>query len=265
METADLIESLRSEGSLLADTAERAGSAAEVPTCPAWRVRDLVRHAGTVHRWATAFVAEGLARPRRPESGPDLDGAPLLEWFREGQVRLVDTLLTAPDDLECWTFLPAESPLAFWARRQAHETTVHRVDAEAALGGPGALAHLGERISPIGSSFALDGIDEMLSGFHSRERSTVRSAAPRTLRIRTTDTADPTGTWTVRISGDPLRVERSTGRGPAAADPVDCEIAGPAAHVHLALWNRIPLESLDVTGDAEVAQLWRETSAIAFG
>ena len=27
-------------------------------------------------------------------------------------------------------------PLAFWARRQAHETAVHRVDAESALGAP---------------------------------------------------------------------------------------------------------------------------------
>ena len=27
-----------------------------VPTCPEWTVRDLVRHMGGVHRWATGFV-----------------------------------------------------------------------------------------------------------------------------------------------------------------------------------------------------------------
>ncbi|MFG2193921.1 maleylpyruvate isomerase family mycothiol-dependent enzyme [Streptomyces sp. NPDC048639] len=273
METAELIESLRSEGSLLADAAERAGSEAEVPTCPEWRVRDLVRHTGTVHRWATAFVAEGLDRPRRAASPPDLDGAELLEWFREGHARLVDALLAAPDDLKCWAFLPAPSPLAFWARRQAHETTVHRVDAEAALGGPGALAQPWDRLTPIGPAFALDGIDELLSGFHARERSAVRSATPRTLRVRTTDAEDAseaadakgaTGAWTVRISGDPLRADRAAD-GEERAEAADCEIAGPAARVYLALWNRLPLESLEVAGDAEVARLWRETSAITFG
>ncbi|MER6443505.1 hypothetical protein ABT275_45720 [Streptomyces sp. NPDC001185] len=40
--------------------------------------------------------------------------------------------------MTCWTFNPARvpSPLAFWTRRQAHETAVHRYDAEAATGRP---------------------------------------------------------------------------------------------------------------------------------
>ena len=33
--------------------------AAAVPTCPEWTVRDLVRHLGGVHRWATGHVAGG--------------------------------------------------------------------------------------------------------------------------------------------------------------------------------------------------------------
>jgi hypothetical protein len=57
----------------------------------------------------------------------DLD---LIDWFREGHTRLVHTLVSAPPDLDCFTFLAAPSPLAMWARRQAHETAMHRVDAE---------------------------------------------------------------------------------------------------------------------------------------
>jgi uncharacterized protein (TIGR03083 family) len=129
MKTAAYVEILDREGALLAEAAEAAGSDAEVPTCPGWRVRDLLRHTGTVHRWATAFVAEGLAAPRPADDPPGLDGAPLLTWFREGHQRLVDTLADAAPDVRCWHFLPAPSPLAFWARRQAHETTVHRLDA----------------------------------------------------------------------------------------------------------------------------------------
>ncbi|MGP3927447.1 maleylpyruvate isomerase family mycothiol-dependent enzyme [Streptomyces sp. 8N616] len=253
METEKLIEVLRAEGSLLADAAERAGTDAEVPTCPGWRVRDLLRHTGTVHRWATAFVAQGLTRPRRPDPEPELDGAALLEWFRDGHRTLVDTLLAAPDDLECWAFLPAPSPLAFWARREAHETAVHRVDAEAALGGTA-----GGMATDIATGFALDGIDELLSGFHAHERSRVRSATPCTLRVRTTDRADAAGVWTVRLSDGPPRTERTD------AGPADCEISGPAADVYLALWNRLPYEDLDVNGDAGPARLWRHTSAVVF-
>lgn len=54
MEITDHIKSLGAEGQLLASTAQEAGTGAPVPTCPQWRVRDLLRHTGMVHRWATA-------------------------------------------------------------------------------------------------------------------------------------------------------------------------------------------------------------------
>ena len=45
---------------------------------------------------------------------------------------LIEALDSASPDLEAWTFLPAPSPLAMLARRQAHETAIHRYDAESA-------------------------------------------------------------------------------------------------------------------------------------
>lgn len=134
METAEFIETLRQDGTLLADAAQRACLDGAVPPCPDWRVRDLVRHQGTVHRWATRFVAEGRIQPEPITARTPADDAELLAWFRDGHERLVSALETAPPDLECWYFLRADSPLGFWARRQAHETAVHRVDAEIAAG-----------------------------------------------------------------------------------------------------------------------------------
>ncbi|MCI3242839.1 maleylpyruvate isomerase family mycothiol-dependent enzyme [Streptomyces spinosisporus] len=245
METAEYVETLDREGRLLAAAAEAAGVDAKVPTCPQWQVRDLVRHTGMVHRWAAAFVAEGHTS-YHPDGGlPDLDGDALLTWFREGHRQLVDTLAAAPVDVECWHFLPAPSPLAFWARRQAHETTVHRVDAEAARGGVG---------SEIAAGFAADGIDELLRGFHARRRSRVRSDEPRVLRVRATDAED--AVWTVRLSQEPPAATRD------ATGAADCEVAGPAAQLYLSLWNRQPFP--DVTGDAAVAALWREKSAVTW-
>ncbi|MFE6823471.1 maleylpyruvate isomerase family mycothiol-dependent enzyme [Streptomyces sp. NPDC057690] len=247
METAEFIHALDREGRSLAAAAAEAGPDAKVPTCPDWQVRDLLRHTGAVHRWATAFVAEGIPAPRPVGEPPEVDGDALLDWFREGHLRLVGTLAAAPPDLRCWHFLPAPSPLAFWARRQAHETAVHRVDAESARGrAPEEIAR------DISADFAADGIDELLRGFHARAKSRVRTDEPRVLRVRATDTED--AVWTVRLSAEPPVTERN-GEGDA-----DCELSGPAAPLYLSLWNRLPLPA--VTGDAALATLWREKSAI---
>ncbi|MER6996125.1 maleylpyruvate isomerase family mycothiol-dependent enzyme [Streptomyces sp. NPDC000410] len=249
MKTTELITALSGEGRALAAAARQAGPDAPVPTCPGWQIRDLLRHTGAVHRWAAAFVTEGYTNGRPLGGEPDLDGDELLQWYVEQHRLLVGALTRAPEDLDCWTFLPAPSPeplppRAFWARRQAHETAVHRVDAESALGGgPGTVPeHL-----------AADGIDELLRGFHARPKSRVRTEEPRTLRVRATDTGDA---WTVRLSPEPPRTER------AAEGPAECELSGPADRLYLALWNRLPLAAVSVTGDADLARLWREKSGI---
>ncbi|CCK32234.1 hypothetical protein BN159_7855 [Streptomyces davaonensis JCM 4913] len=243
MKTADFLHVLDREGRLLADAAEQAGTDAKVPTCPGWQVTDLLRHMGTVHRWAAAFVAEGHASYQPAPEPPALDGTALITWFCEGHRQLVDTLTADEPDVRCWHFLPAPSPLAFWARRQAHETTIHRLDAEAARGGTP---------TEIDPAFAADGIDELLLGFHARSKSRARSPEPRVLRVRATDADD--AVWTVRLSDEPPAAVRG-GTGEA-----DCEIAGPVALIYPALWNRLPYPT--VQGDATVATLWREKSAV---
>ncbi|MDX3799501.1 maleylpyruvate isomerase family mycothiol-dependent enzyme [Streptomyces sp. AK04-3B] len=247
METAEFIEILDREGRALADAAAEAGPHAKVVTCPGWQVRDLLRHTGAVHRWAASFVAEGHTGFRPVEEPPELDDEALLDWFRAGHGRLVDTLSTASPDVRCWHFLPGSTPLAFWARRQAHETAVHRVDAESARG-----RELGETAREFTAEFAADGVDELLRGFHARDRSRVRSEEPRTLRVRATDMAD--AVWSVRVSSEPPVTRRG------ADGPADCEVSGPAALLYLSLWNRLPLPA--VTGDAALATLWREESAV---
>src|ERR1700736_5595413 len=138
---SDHITAIEIDGRLLAEAAGRVDLDAVVPSCPGWHVRDLLRHVCYVHRYAAGYVRD--ARTERAETpteeeilrtGPD-DGS-LVESFREGCAELVNTLRQASPDLVCWTFLDAPSPLAFWARRQAHETAIHRVDAELASGPP---------------------------------------------------------------------------------------------------------------------------------
>ncbi|MEO6511686.1 MAG: maleylpyruvate isomerase N-terminal domain-containing protein, partial [Nocardioides sp.] len=94
------IEALASAGEALAVSAEAAGLAASVPSCPGWSVHNLLAHVGTVHRWAETIVGERRSGPHveAPEP-PDA----LIDWYREGHAALVATLSSAPTDVECWS------------------------------------------------------------------------------------------------------------------------------------------------------------------
>ncbi|MDJ1133895.1 maleylpyruvate isomerase family mycothiol-dependent enzyme [Streptomyces iconiensis] len=240
METSEYIEALRREGNLFADAVERTDPAAPVPSCPDWQVRDLAAHLGSMQRWARANMAERRQKIERPEGAPEMSDKELVPWLREGLGLLLETLTTAPADLDCCTFLPAPSPLDFWARRQAQEVSMHRVDAEQAGGIP---------LSPVDPAFAADGIDELLTGFYPRGNRPLYTEAPRTLRVHATDV--PGATWTIDLQ-DPTRTARTA----QPAGEADCDLAGPAAELNLVLWNRLPLNTVNITGDTTLAPLW---------
>jgi uncharacterized protein (TIGR03083 family) len=257
MEITEHVEALRQQGELLAEVADAAEPGTPVPTCPGWKLRDLLRHLGGVHRWATVYVTE--ARPRPMDGAEEAkvmaapsDDAALVDWFREGHAKLVAALAAAPPDLDCWSFLPAPSPLAFWARRQAHETAIHRADAQ---------SHGGEAaITPYEPAFAADGLDELLLGFAGRRRrrrsdDPAPDAEPAILRLHATDAG---AEWLARIG--PERVEASRDGGDPG-DPGDpgWSVSGPASDLYLLLWNRRGTEGLLAGGDPAVLDLWRQT------
>jgi uncharacterized protein (TIGR03083 family) len=256
MQIEDHIACLDSEGDLLATAAGRAGLDAPVPTCPGWRIRDLLAHQGFVHRWAAGYVAGERTDPSaEPGDEEILRLAPADEslpgWFREGHASLVSVLAAADPAVRCWTFLPAPSPLAFWARRQAHETAIHRVDAQLAAAAAGA----GRELDPFPAGLAADGVDELLTGFAARQPRSLADS-PATLVIRAQDGASAPS-WTVVMGCEQARVSR--GLDPAApGGAAYCEISGPAPALYLLLWNRGTAAGLDVRGDASVLEDWHE-------
>lgn len=248
VDVEDHIEQLRSEGSRLAVAVAVAGPDAPVPACPDWVVRDLVLHLGRVHRWATAFVVGGLTRPDEVDfatvGGPPPDDRQLVDWFVEGHGALVDALATAPPDLECWSFLAAPSPRAFWARRQAHELAVHRVDGEQAAGAA---------VSSIPPALAADGLDELLVGFVPRLRTGGNGESrtePPSVRIACLD--DDAG-WLVTLGPErPRTAADHGGDRPEEDGGADCTVRGRAEDVFLTLWNRRGTEPLGIEGDRDV-------------
>jgi uncharacterized protein (TIGR03083 family) len=224
------------------------GLDAAVTTCPDWTVREVVGHLGGVHRWAASFVADARTEPPGAHDGleePPDDGQ-LLAWFRAGHERLVEVLSKAGDDMECWTFLPAPFPRAFWARRQAHETAIHRIDVESATG----------RRTTFDPRFAIDGIDELLLGFFARRRGALLADPAVTLGVRAGD-GTAGDAWTMRIGPQGREVDRGDAHG-------DLVVTGAANDLYLMLWNRRGTDGLELDGDERVLDTWREKARVTW-
>jgi uncharacterized protein (TIGR03083 family) len=242
------IARVRAEGDRIVELLNNGDLGVIVPTCPEWTLGELARHLGRTHRWATGFVRDSVDHEATAEDeqawwGPMPADADVAGWVRAGVDGLVGALDAAPPDLACWTFLPAPSPLAFWARRQAHETTIHRLDAEAAVGAEPA---------GIDPEFAVDGVDELLLAFYGR-RNRVRSDPPRTLGLIASD-ADVA--WLARLTTEGARSERCD---TATAEAADAVITAPAMTIYSGLWNRVELVA---AGDPAVLKLWRDQAHI---
>jgi uncharacterized protein (TIGR03083 family) len=249
VDVAQYVTAIEIDGRMLGEAVERAGWHAPVPTCPGWQVRDLVRHLGHVHRRVAGMIVDRVvAPPPAPSEEEMLRGGPpdtgLLDWFSEGCAALAATLRAAPADLAMWTFLEAPSPLAFWARRQAHETAIHRVDAESAAG----------EVGPFPPAFAADGVDELLMGFLGRGRRAHRSDPSRSLAVHAADTAQ---SWLLRSLPDRVEVSRHGGAA-------DCTVSGRAVDLYLFLWNRRAAHGLDIVDDLGVLGWWRRNVRITW-
>lgn len=73
MDFERFIAALRREGRSFAAVLDHAALGQPVPTCPGWTLRELTRHLGGIHRWATGYVGEAR-REYWPVDLPDVVG-----------------------------------------------------------------------------------------------------------------------------------------------------------------------------------------------
>ncbi len=199
--------------------------AAPVPTCPGWTVAQLAEHLGGVHRWATRAVLEG---PTDDAVQAPAGRAALRSWFAEGAEALLRTLRSSDPDQPCWT-LAAPATVAFWIRRQAHETAIHRWDAQAAHG----------PADPLDAAQAADGVAEVVEVMFPRQVR-LRRLAPLRHSVR------------IEIDGGASYLLSGAGTEPDTDAGADATVSGPADALFLLLWKRTGLDDprIRVTGQA---------------
>lgn len=234
---------VEAEGAALGDAAGE-GAGEPVPAAPGWDMSDLVRHVALIHARTSVVLRTGtMERPSRSNgmlADPPDDG--ILDWYRGTLAELVAELRAIDDpDRPAYAFAPEHQRIGFWPRRMAHETTIHRVDAEQAAGRP---------VGPIDPRPAVDGVDELFEVFVPLIASNRSPGDGRTIHLHATD---GDGEWLIRFDPGEVAVEHGHAKGDAA-------VRGPAGDLLLWLWGRVPLDDLKVFGDPGAATALRQVT-----
>ena len=250
----EIIESTAALVALL----DQAGPELAVPACPGWDLRKLAAHVGRVHRWAAETVATRATSEVEFRSVPDGripdDPAARGPWLTSGAELAID-VISAAGDAPVWAF-GVIRPASFWSRRMAHETMVHRADAQLAAGQQVVMA----------PSLAADAIDEWLTvmsgaGDDGADPRAEALPAGRSIRFVAADPDLPVADWLVTHGADGVRVQSGPSPSPSpspSTDPASAVVRGPAADLLLVLLGRQAPEvtGVRVDGDAEVFAHW---------
>ncbi|MER0244897.1 maleylpyruvate isomerase family mycothiol-dependent enzyme [Streptomyces sp. HSW2009] len=268
---------------LLRAAITEADMTAPVPSCPGWNVGQLLRHLGGGQRWAEELVRTRAAAPPPDDHFRDLtpygneDAAELDGWLAECAGGLADALREAGPDAAGWTPVPGRTA-AFFARRFAHETVIHRADAELAIGAAYAL-------DPEVGRDALEewlelGSLPMMLDVHPAQRELLGPG--RTLRLHATDlpatgpfasdlpatdsavtglpaTAGAGRDWLVDLTGGAITWRRS-------AEPAAVTLHAPLTDLLLIVYRRrppAPGPEVRITGDTALLDFWLDR--VSFG
>lgn len=214
-------------------------SDAAVPSCPGWTTSHLAEHLAHVY-WHQSHVVKNGVRPTAGEHLPDFTFADSPQRYLDLAFEAIRKALdpSRSPQRDVWTFDPRSTTVDFWFRRMAHETMVHRFDAELACGATTAFD----------DALCLDGVDELMSW------------VPMLAEAPHVDLPD-IGTVALSVAGvRPVRYVLEVRPGHSVARTVQrlpdgcrLEITGAAEDINLLLWGRMPATHprLIVDGAAE--------------
>lgn len=216
---------------------------AVVPFYPEWRVRDLVVHIVESHMRGCLVLEAGASE--RPTFTVDIVAdAPLdvlAEALERVGARLREDAVTC-EHREVWTLGSDRSP-RFWLRRMLMEATLHRWDAESAVG----------ESRPPEPIVAVDGVGEFLDVAVLRKLRTLDAPSGGRVLFRTADR-----TWLLDMAEPSLRQHTT--------DTADVStVAGSPGDMWLWLNRRTPIEAAVAVEDASGAVARFEALISRFG
>jgi uncharacterized protein (TIGR03083 family) len=239
------LATLRAEGPVIARTLAEADPAAPVPSCPQWTVAELTGHLVRFYTWVGAHVGRGVVTPpEHPEpTGPRTATPAEYETAFAELLTLFDVL---DPEMPAWNPDPQAKRVAYWQRRVAHDTAIHRWDAQMATVG------LTEPLeAKLAADIVSEALDTLLPGGHGRRPADRHG----TVALSATDLGH---TWHIRLraSGGVALLDTDT-----LLDDDDLHerviAAGPASDLALALWGRVGFDVLAVDGDEQLLECLR--------
>ena len=153
MDDSTYMAHIETDAARLAEAIRSADESDDVPSCPDWSVRDLAIHTGMVHRHKMETVRGRYVEAPPPwKDAPDEPVDDLAQWLEDGVAEMLEVFRDADLSLPIYTWCMHDHPAAWWVRRMAHETLIHRVDGELAVGA----------VSPLDPELCVDGVKEIL-------------------------------------------------------------------------------------------------------
>ena len=246
LSTDQRIDAIEREAGRIIGLATPSNLQRPVPSCPGWELLDVVRHLGRVYNWAGTIVEGQLQeRPERSSLMGQPEGRSAVDWLSDRLDFLTTALRRTPAGALMWNF-GERSPAAgdWWARRQANETVIHRVDAELAAGA---------EIEPVEAELAADIAEELLElqRFSRVDPSVLAHADGIWLHLHATDAEG--AEWTIDTAS------RTFTRAHMKSDVA---LRGPAFALARWLFGRQSIGELETFGNLEAAESWRQQMAL---
>jgi uncharacterized protein (TIGR03083 family) len=240
MEASRYLDCLAADYGDLRDAVATVEPAVPVPSCPGWTVADLVVHVSQVYLHKAALMRTG--EEPQPWPPPGLAAEPPLALLGRSYGELRAEFRAREPGTPAPTWFGPDQTVAFWIRRMAQETVIHRIDAELAARLP---------ITPVPGDLAADGVDEVLTvmlAYLAQEWPDDFAELPGghlavaggkdAITVSAGETA-----WTIRPSPRSVVVEDGVHRDPRLL------VQGPPAAVLRWLWGRAGDDAVKLAGD----------------
>ena len=211
----------------------------DVPSCPGWSTNDLAKHMAHVYLGQAFVVETGKQAEHKEHLAPYPRTENYLEFMSWGFTAITKALDVNRDERPTWSWHHMDNSVDFWFRRMAHETVIHRIDAEQAAG----------QVSTIDQDLALDGVDEVLDFLP------LLGSWPEAPNVAfgivsiSAHTSTSQKHWTLDFTSEKASVTAANQADPKAR----LSISGDAEAMDLYLWGRIDSSDsrISITGEGE--------------